>query len=68
MTMLNLSNVIHTYVYGAPNEHVASTATLVVGLCTNASICIEGLLLGCNNYKKNTIKYLYKFTKYKINI
>ena len=51
MTMLNLSNVIHTCVCSAPNEHVASTATSVVGLGTNASIGVEGLLLGCDNYK-----------------
>jgi hypothetical protein len=49
--MLNLSNVIHTCVYGAPNEHVASTVASVVGLGTDASIGIEGLLLGHNNCK-----------------
>jgi hypothetical protein len=52
MTMLNLSNVIHIHVYGAPNEHVASTVALVVGLGTDGSIGIKGLLLGRNNYKK----------------
>ena len=50
--MLNLSNVIHTYVYDAPIEHVSTIVALVVGLGTNASISIESLLLGCNNYKK----------------
>jgi hypothetical protein len=43
--MLNLSNVMHTCVYGAPNEHVSSTTVSIVGLGTNASIGLEGLLL-----------------------
>ena len=51
MTMMNLSNVIHTCVYGAPNEHIVSTAASVVGLGIDASIGVEGLLLGHNNYK-----------------
>ena len=51
MTMLNLSNVIHTCVYGAPNEHATSTVASVMGLGTDASIGVEGLLLGHNNYK-----------------
>jgi hypothetical protein len=38
MTILNLSNVIHTCVYGAPNEHATSIVTLVVGLGIDASI------------------------------
>jgi hypothetical protein len=51
MIMLNLSNVIHTCVYGAPNEHVSSTVASVVGLGIDASIGIEGMLLGHNNWK-----------------
>jgi hypothetical protein len=49
--MVNLSNVTHTCVWGAPNEHVASTVASVVGLGTDASIGVEGLLLGRNNCK-----------------
>jgi hypothetical protein len=49
--MVNLSNVTHTCVWGAPNEKVASTVASVVGLGTDASIDVEGLLLGRNNYK-----------------
>ena len=51
MTMVNLSNVTHAYVWDAPNEHGASTAASVVDLGTNASIYVEGLLLGHKNCK-----------------
>ena len=47
--MLNLSNVIHTCVCSAPNEHLASTATSVMGLGTDASISVEGSMLGHTN-------------------
>jgi hypothetical protein len=49
--MVNLSNVTHTYVWGASNEQASSTVASVVGIGTNASIGVEGLLLRCNNYK-----------------
>jgi hypothetical protein len=49
MTMLNQSNVIHTYVYSSPNEHSFSIVSSRVGLGTDASIGIESLLLGHNN-------------------
>jgi hypothetical protein len=49
--MLNLSNVIHTCVYDAPNEHVSSIVASMVGLGIDASIGVEGLLLGHNNCK-----------------
>ena len=52
MTMVNLSYVIHPCVWGASNEQAASTTASVVGLGTDASIDVEGLLLGHNNYKK----------------
>jgi nucleoside-specific outer membrane channel protein Tsx len=49
--MVNLSYVTHTFMWGAPNKQVASTSTSVVGLGTDASIGVEGLLLGCKNYR-----------------
>jgi hypothetical protein len=51
MTMLNLSNVIHTCVYGASNEHATSTTASMVGLGSDAYIGVEALLLGRNNCK-----------------
>jgi hypothetical protein len=44
ITMVNLSNVTHTYVFGTMNEHVSSTSTSIVKTNTNASIDVEGLL------------------------
>ena len=46
MTMMNLSNVIHTCVYNAPNENDVSIVVSMVGLGIDVSIGIEGLLLG----------------------
>jgi hypothetical protein len=56
--MVNVSNVIHTCVWGAPNEHTAPTATSMVGLGIDSSIDVVGLLLGCKNFKTTYIKIL----------
>ena len=51
MTMVNLSNVTHTCVWGVPNEQTASIVASVVGIGTDASMGDVVLLLGCNNCK-----------------
>ena len=56
MTMVNLSNVIHTCVWGTPIEHDASNVASVVGLGTNASIGVEVILLQRNKCKTTYIK------------
>ena len=68
MTMVNLSNVTHTCVWATNNEQVCSIVSLVVEIGIDASIGVESLLLSHNNYKIHTLKYQYKYTKYKINI
>jgi hypothetical protein len=51
MTMVNLSNVTHTCVWGMPNEQASSTTASVVETCTDASMGVEDLLHGRNNCK-----------------
>jgi hypothetical protein len=46
--MVNLSNVIHTSMWNAPNEQDTSTIGLVVGIGTDASIYVEDLVLRHN--------------------
>jgi hypothetical protein len=45
--MVNLSYVTHTFMWGVANEQFVSTSTSMVGLGIDASIGVEGLLLGC---------------------
>jgi hypothetical protein len=47
--MVNLSYVTHTFMWGAPNEQFVSTSTSMVRLGIDASIGVEGLLLGYKN-------------------
>jgi hypothetical protein len=58
ITMVNLSNVTHTCVWGTPNEQVFSTVASVVETNTDASIDVEGFYTGVATTKHHTIKYL----------
>jgi len=49
ITMVNLSNVTYTCVWGKLNEQDSSTTALVVEIETDASISREDLLYGRSN-------------------